>query len=148
MHADQFSREFDNDIRLGMVSRVVSCIERPVELFVNVTCSLEENLAIIGANFALSRAIYSFFRHGGRSTAARQPYQRDGANTQRQNAASRKRARRVSLSSPSQDSMIPLEETIRKTTDLSVSRGPRLASPERVAALGVRNHPYVVADRV
>ena len=53
----------------------------------------------------------------------------------------------MSLSSQT-DSTIPLEETIRKTTDLSVTRGPRLTSPPRAAGVGMGNYPYIVEDRV
>lgn len=110
---------------------------------------LEENLGIIGANLALSRAAYTFLRNGLRSATGKHSYQYENTYTQRQPAVKGRRGRGLSLSSRSQDSVIHLEEsTIKKTTELSVTNKPRNTSAERAASLGFGNHAYTVEDQV
>ncbi|KAL8897228.1 MAG: hypothetical protein Q9192_002682 [Flavoplaca navasiana] len=93
---------------------------------ISVWGALEENFGIIGANLAMSRAIYVYVRDrrrspGGKATYPERSYLSDG---QLRPATGWQRA--IYASSKSQDSVIPLEgSTIRKTTDLSVIQEPR-----------------------
>ena len=113
------------------------------------TCySLEESLAIIGANLALSRAVYSFIMHGGRSAASRNVYKPDGNYMRRQIALRRRGGGDLTLLSQSHDSDMPLEDTIRMTTELSVTHGPHTTNAEKTAGSGVGHYQYPVEERV
>ncbi|KAL8945211.1 MAG: hypothetical protein Q9211_000261 [Gyalolechia sp. 1 TL-2023] len=110
---------------------------------------LEEQFGIIGANLALSRALYVYLRDERRLYRDKHSYpqQSDLAGEGSRHATGW--WRRKHSSARSQDSVIPLEATaIKKTTDLSVTREPRGMSYEdaRMPRLGGR--PIFVEDQV
>ena len=112
--------------------------------------SAEENLGIIGANLALSRAVYSFFRDGRQSWIGKRRYQHQSSYTIKQPSMPTSKGRRgLFWSSRSQDSIIPLEDSaIRKTTHFSVRHETRNISSDRLAGLGSESQSYTAKDAV
>lgn len=89
--------------------------------------SLEENLAVICANLALSRYIYLFFRNSGWNRKV--SYQ--GSSTRKQHPTSMSTLlRRKHLGTKSEDSVIPLGLLpIRKTTEVHQTAEDALGKP-------------------
>ena len=80
-------------------------------LSAEISCSLEENLAIIGANLALSRAVFSFFKEGGHFSRRKQAYRHRLPDAPRQHSANQRKENQTLFSSTNdQDIEIPLEE--------------------------------------
>jgi hypothetical protein len=88
--------------------------------------SLEEHLGIIAANLALSRYVIRFFRNGLLSEAESKSYQHHSSDTQRGLTASFPTNGRGGFFTSNSYDSTPMEScSIRKTTEFSVSEGPR-----------------------
>lgn len=91
---------------------------------------MEETLAIMAANLALSRALYLFFKDYKSRAMSKKTYQHTDDDASKHHALNGRRTLSLSLTSQSRDSVIPLENTIKRTTDLSVVHEPRFAASE------------------
>ena len=109
----------------------------------------EENLGIIGANLALSPAVYAFFRDGSQSWSGKRRYQHQSSRTEKRSKSKSKGRGGMFVSSKSQESIIPLEDfTMKKTTDLSIRHDIRNTSSDKLGGLGLENRIYTAADQV
>ncbi|KAL8759409.1 MAG: hypothetical protein Q9199_000778 [Rusavskia elegans] len=116
---------------------------------ISVWGALEENFAIIGANLAMSRAIYVYVRDLRQSPGRKSRYPQRSYLSDRQLRPPTGWQRKIYASSKSQDSVIPLEDSaIKKTTDLSVIREPRHDLHKAPSSSGLDGRTFLVEDQV
>ncbi|KAL8640854.1 MAG: hypothetical protein Q9228_002274 [Teloschistes exilis] len=118
-------------------------------LYINAHTYLEENFGIIGANLAMSRAIYVYMRDLRQAPDRGSRYPQPSHLGDRQPRSATGWQRKIYASSKSQDSMIPLEESaIKKTTDLSVTQEPRSRLSKAGSNLDFDGRTFLVEDQV
>ncbi|KAI4189679.1 MAG: hypothetical protein L6R41_001288 [Letrouitia leprolyta] len=116
---------------------------------ISIWGALEENFGIIGANLALSRVLYVYWRGDKSLPRGERRYPQQSDFTGRGFRPTAGWRRNLYSSARSQDSVIPLEDTtIKKTTDLYVIREPRDESNMSGANAGLGGRTFVVEDRI
>ncbi|KAL8800724.1 MAG: hypothetical protein Q9182_004967 [Xanthomendoza sp. 2 TL-2023] len=116
---------------------------------ISIWGALEENFAIIGANLAVSRAIYVYVRDLRQSARRESKYPQRSYLGDGQLRPATGWHRNIYASSKSQDSVIPLEDSaIKKTTDLSVVREPRPGLHKIASNLDFDGRTFLVEDQV
>ncbi|KAL8833983.1 MAG: hypothetical protein Q9170_003985 [Blastenia crenularia] len=123
--------------------------ELVVNLHLGSAHSLEENFGITGANLALSRAVYVYWREDRSLPRGKRRYPQQSDLTGRGLRPTAGWSRNLYSSARSQDSVIPLEDTsIKKTTDLSVMREPRDELDMNATNSRLGGRTFFVEDRV
>ncbi|KAL8671559.1 MAG: hypothetical protein Q9168_003944 [Polycauliona sp. 1 TL-2023] len=116
---------------------------------ISIWGSLEENFGIIGANLAVSRAIYVYVRDLRESSRRKSRTSEQSYLSGRQLRPGTGWHRKIYASSKSQDSMIPLEgSVIKKTTDLSVSQEHRPELRKTASNRGFDGRTFLAEDQV
>ncbi len=110
---------------------------------------LEENFGIIGANLAMSRAVYIFIRDRDNGRGSPRGHKRSYPRLSQPSWRRLRPSAGLPNDARSQDSGIPLEGPgIRKTTDLVVTGAPRTEQDRAADDAVFQGRTFFVEDQV